>query len=323
MGNKTYTPHHESSSSHHQERKKIIQWAFYLALGLSGFLLLLKGIVWKKTGYLTFQASFMDSAFDGLGSLMNLLIVRHALKPADNEHRFGHGKLEALVSLGQCFFVVGSCLWFFLDVMTSFFTPGALSDNGTLEPSIYWMSNGVMAIGLVLIGLLLLYQRFVWKKTGSLAVKTDYLHYQSDFLMTILVFCTFNLSVMSHYKILDVVVSLALIVYLFYGVYHIGQESLHILMDRELSQKDLDRIQSLVLSHPDVLNFHELRTRSSGHQVFIQLHLDLDPSLTLQRAHDISHEIEDILLKEYPHGDIIIHQDPLDEFCKVKKSLKP
>lgn len=303
-----------------ESKKRSIQWSFYGAMSMSLFFLLLKGFLWKKTGALTFQASFLDSVFDGLGSLMNLLLVRHALKPADEDHRFGHGKLEALSSLGQCFFAVGSCLWFFVEALSSFFSLSRHHEDFSVSSSIYILTNGLLLLTLLMNAGLLAYQRSVWKKTGSLAVKTDFLHYKSDFLMTLFIVFTFNISALSHYKILDVLVSLGLVLYLFYGAFSIGKESLHILMDRELPQKDLDLIRDIVLSHPHVLNFHDLRTRSSGHQIFIQLHLDLDPFLTLQRAHEISHEIEDLLLEHYPHGDIIIHQDPLDEVCLINKT---
>ena len=284
-------------------REKLIKVATYAAVVVAAFLVIGKGFAWYITDSLSIKASLVDSLLDAFASMINFVAVRHALRPADAEHRFGHGKVEALASLAQALFISLSSLWLMHEVVERLHEPSSLQYNS--------LAVAVMIASTILTGVLILGQRYVIRKTNSLAVSADALHYQTDILTNIGVLVSFALSSYLHLTYLDTLVGAIIAVYILFASWKISKTSFDILMDRELPDETLAAIRYIAQSHPQVLGIHDLRTRSSGHNEFIQMHLDLEASLTLDQAHHIADEVASQIYKTFPAAEVIIHQDPV------------
>lgn len=281
---------------------RLMRTATYASVSVALVLIITKAGAWTVTGSVSLLSTLMDSVLDALASLINLFAVHHALQPADKEHRFGHGKAEPLAGLAQAAFIFGSGVFIVAEAGFSLLHPQEIAhtDIG------YW----VMVFSIVLTVGLVAFQRYVVKKSGSVAISADSLHYKTDVLINMSVIV--SLFVASNLGIgwADPLFALAIAGYIMFGAWQIGQQSLDILMDKELPDEDRARIFDIVTAHPDVHGMHDLRTRTSGPQVFIQLHLELDGDMRLHIAHQISEAVEADLMAVYPNAEIIIHEDP-------------
>jgi ferrous-iron efflux pump FieF len=295
-----HAPPKAGISKHH---KFLITTATYAAVGTAAILIAAKFFAWMRTDSLSLQASLIDSLLDIAASIINLIIVKQALKPADAEHRFGHGKAEALAGLGQSAFIAGSAFWLIIDAMHRLTHPHPLQDSAT--------GSVVMIIAIILTSGLVLYQRYVVKQTRSLAISADSLHYLGDMYTNMGVLVSLNISVLFGWTRLDSLVGAGIAGFILYTSWTIARRSLDVLMDRELPDETRLRITEIVLQHARVWGIHDLRTRSAGLQEFIQMHLDMDEKLSLLEAHDIANDVELALQEAFPHAEIIIHQDPL------------
>jgi len=270
---------------------------------VAAVLIAAKFFAWMRTDSLSLQASLIDSLLDMMASVINLLVVRQALKPADAEHRFGHGKAEALSGLGQAAFIAGSAAWLVIDALHRLISPHPL--RGNLVGSI------VMVMAIILTLLLVLYQRYVIRQTRSLAISADSLHYLGDLYANIGVLVSLNISAFFGWERLDSLVGAGIAGYILHTSWSIGRRSLDVLMDRELPNETRLRIMEIALENSCVLGVHDLRTRSAGFQDFIQMHLDIDETLSFLEAHNVSTAVEMALQAAFPNAEIIIHQDPL------------
>lgn len=277
--------------------------AFFAIVMVTG-----KFVAFQLTGALSIQASLVDSLLDACASVINFFAVTHALRPPDKEHRFGHGKAEALAGLGQSLLIAGSSFWLLHDIVNRFYEPHIIELN---KPALY-----VMLVSTVLTAFLILFQRYVIQRTHSLAIAADKLHYETDLLANVAVMVTLGVSSMWGFLYLDIVVATLIAAYILWGSWSIVVRSFDVLMDKELPDEAIAKIEEVVLKHPSVLGIHDLRTRSSGQTEFIQMHVDMDETLTLKEAHVIADELEEALLMAFPKAQIIIHQDP------VKRQLK-
>ncbi len=286
-----------------KHHKFLITTATYGAVVIGAILISAKFFAWMQTDSLSLQASLIDSLLDMVASVINLLVVNQALKPADAEHRFGHGKAEALGGLGQSAFIAGSAVWLIIDAIHRLITPHPLQEGTT--------GSVVMIIAIILTLLLVLYQRYVLKQTRSLAIAADSLHYSGDLYTNMVVLVSLNVSVFLGWTRLDALAGAGIAAYILHSSWTIGRRSLDVLMDRELPDEARSQIMEIALKHPRVWGVHDLRTRSAGLQDFIQMHLDMDEKLPLLEAHDIANDVELALQAAFPHAEIIIHQDPL------------
>ena len=257
---------------------------------------------WLSTGSVAMLASLVDSLLDALASLANLLAVRHALTPADAEHRFGHGKAEALAGLGQAALIAGSALFLIVESIDRLTNPQPVQHGAT--------GIVVMLVSIAFTAALVLYQRRVVRQTGSLAVTADRLHYVGDLLTNAAVIAALLIGTQDRFTWFDPACALAIAGVIVKSAIDIVRSALDHLMDRELADADRERIREVVLAHPESRDLHDLRTRQSGNQAFIQFHLELDPRITLREAHRISDEIEAQILELFPGAEVIIHQDP-------------
>lgn len=257
---------------------------------------------WLHTESVALLSSLVDSLLDGVASLVNMLAVRHALTPADDEHRFGHGKAEALAGLGQGALVAGSALFLFIEAIRHLITPQPIERS--------YAGIAVMLVSILLTLALILYQRHVVRQTGSLAVSADRLHYVGDIATNLTVIVALALASLPDFLWVDAVGALIVATIIVKSAVDIIRGALDNLMDRELGDADREKILSVVRKHPETRALHDLRTRQAGLQVFIQFHLELDPDITLRAAHHITDEIETELLQLFPGAGILIHQDP-------------
>lgn len=285
------------------KHKKLIQIASLSAILTAGILVISKFIAWTQTGSLSIQASLIDSLLDALTSLINFFVIRQALKPADEDHRFGHGKAEALGGLVQTAFITGSAVWLLTDAFQHLLHSEPIVDVG--------IGNTIMVLAIILTSFLIAFQRYVIKKTNSLAISADSLHYQTDLLTCVGILIGLNLTSYFNVWWLDSLIGMGIGAYILLTSYQIGMRSLNILMDKELKKGVREEILAIAHSNPYVKDVHDLRTRSSGNQVFIQLHIDMDKSLDLKTAHDAGLEISKQIRLLFPNADIMIHHDPV------------
>lgn len=275
--------------------------ATYASLTVALALVLAKTVAWALTDSVALLATLIDSTLDSIASLLNLVAVRHAITPADEEHRFGHGKAEALAGLGQSAFIAGSAGFLLLESVRRLIDPVPI---GSVGPGLAVMVFSIAAT----LGLMT-FQRYVIRRTNSTAIKADALHYRTDFLVNGSVILALLLT-LTGWAGFDALFALGIAIYILYSSWSIVRQSLDDLMDRELPDSEREAIRRIAVAHTDVLGMHDLRSRRSGLATFIQLHLEVDDSLSLLQAHRVSDEVEEQLLMSYPRAEIIIHVDP-------------
>lgn len=284
-----------------EETAKLLRLATYASISVALILIVAKLIAWGLSDSVSLLATLIDSVLDALASLINLIAVRHALTPADKEHRFGHGKAEALAGLSQSMFIAGSAGFLLLEAGRRLINPIAVEQAG--------IGISVMVFSIVATLLLLGFQGHVIKKTNSTAIKADALHYRTDVLVNGSVILALWLSVQG-WEGFDALFACGIGIYILYSAWEIISGSYDHLMDRELPDEQREQIKQLVLQHKSARGLHDLRSRHSGTMTFIQLHLELDDDLSLLAAHKISDEVEMRLLEAFPGSEIIIHIDP-------------
>ena len=289
------------------DRAGLLKLASVASVVTAGFLIVAKLAAWSVTGSVSLLASLVDSVMDSIASLINFFAIRYSLQPADEQHRFGHGKAEPLAGLAQAAFIAGSAIFLV------FHAVDRLRFTHTLEQ--VGIGLGVMVLAIVMTLILLGIQRYVIKKTDSTAIRADSLHYLTDLLTNISVLFALYLSTLG-WTWADPVFAIGVAIYIFYSAFQIGQEAFQQLMDRELPDDILEKIQATAMSHPEVMGTHETRTRQAGHTRFVQLHLELDEDLPLKRAHAIADQVEEEILSFLPGAEVIIHQDPTDDSDK-------
>lgn len=297
-----------------QHYARLVNRAALAATTLASILLLVKIFAWWYTGSVSLLAALVDSLVDIAASLTNLFVVRYSLQPADAEHTFGHGKAESLAALAQSMFISGSALFLFLTGLQHLATP-----NEMRAPLV-----GIIVTLIALFSTLVLvtFQRWVVKKTRSLAVRADMLHYQSDVIMNGAILLALGLS-WYGFRRADALFALGIGVWILYSALRMGYEAVQALLDRALPDEDRQVIIDIAANWPSVQGAHDVRTRQSGPTRFIQLHLEMDDNLPLFQAHKIAEEVEKALLDRFPGSDVIIHQDPCSVVpAELEKSLK-
>jgi len=254
------------------------------------------------TSSVSVTASLVDSVMDIGASLVNLFAVRIALMPPDAEHRFGHGKAEPLAALAQSAFICGSALFLIFQALERFITPVAIKNLD--------LGISVMIVSMVLTSFLVLVQRYVIKKTQSTIIKADSLHYLTDLLTNFSVLIALGIAQLGFIQV-DIFMGVAVGVYILYQALGIGRGAVNMLMDRELDRAEIEKIYGIALQNDGILGVHDVRTRQSGKDTFIQLHLELEDHMPLIDAHEVADAVEHALLAEFPESDILIHQDPI------------
>jgi ferrous-iron efflux pump FieF len=276
--------------------------ATYASLAVAIVLIAAKFAAWLGTGSVALLSSLIDSLVDAGASLVNFFAIRHAAVPADREHRFGHGKAEPLAALGQSAFLVGSAMLLMMEAVRRLISPEPVENTRG--------GIAVMGFSIVVTLGLVAYQRHVVRRTASLAIGADELHYRGDIILNISVIAALALGSWLALPILDPLFGGAVGLWIIYSAVRIARLSLTQLMDRELPDDERARVRAIAEGHPEVTAVHDIRTRIAGPTTFIQLHLEMDGAINLLRAHEISDAVEAQLRGAFPHAEIIIHEDP-------------
>lgn len=265
-------------------------------------LLLLKGYAAWVTGSVAMLGSLADTALDLFASFVTLFAVHVAASPADAEHRFGHGKAEAIAALFQVLLISISALAILARAVQR------LIERQETSAAEYGI--GVSLIAIVITFALLAYQRHVIRKTGSLAIGADHVHYQSDILLNLSVVAALALDQYAGLAGADPLFGIAIALYLGWSASRAARRSIDELMDKEWPEERRSRLAELAADHPAVAGVHDLRTWSSGAHDFAQFHIWVDPEMSVRQVHRVMDEIEEKLMAEFPDTEILIHPDP-------------
>jgi ferrous-iron efflux pump FieF len=272
------------------------------SIAVAGLLAGLK--IWAvfATGSTAMLGSLADTVLDLIASLATLLGVWVAAQPADAEHRFGHGKAEALAAMFQVVLISFSALTLALRAIAQWFA-GARPESA---------NDGILvsAIAIAATLALLVWQRRVIARTGSIAISTDHLHYKSDLVLNLAVIAALALDRYAGVPGADAVFGLGIALWLGWGAWNASQAAVEQLMDHEWPEPKKIQFLEVVARHPELKGLHDLRTRTSGNRDFVQFHVAVDPEMSVRAAHDVMDEIEDKLLAEFPGIEILIHPDP-------------
>ncbi len=284
------------------ERAKLTTRAALASVAVACFLLVLKAYAAWATGSVAMLGSLADTGLDVIASLVTLFGVRIAAMPADRDHRFGHGKAESLAALVQVGIIGISAIgigWRAVD---------RLIHREITANAEYGIAVSLVAI-VATLGLIL-FQRSVIRRTGSVAIRTDSVHYSSDLLLNLSVIAALALDQFAGFRGADPVFGIAIALWLVYGAWRASVHAVDQLMDKEWAEERRQAFIAVAARHPGGKGIHDLRTRTSGANEFAQFHIWLDPAMSVVEAHDVVDEIEAELLREFPGVEVIIHVDP-------------
>lgn len=287
---------------HHDTHGNLTTKAAIASVCVALFLLALKIFAAAETGSVALLGSLADTAFDVLASLLTLFSVRYAARPADDDHRFGHGKAEALSALMQVMLIVVSAS------LIGWRAVVRLGSGETTSHPEYGI--GVSLISIVATLALLAYQRQVVRKTGSVAIHADHVHYQSDLLLNVAVIAAIALEVFGGLRGADPVFGIGIAFWLLFGASQSAKMALAQLLDREWPEEKRNRFLAVANRHPEMSTIHDVRTRSSGMHDFVQFHVWFDPEKTLGEVHRVMDEVEAELEREFPGVEVLIHPEP-------------
>ena len=280
---------------------KQVKTAANLAVFTAFLLILIKGLAWWKTGSVSMLASITDSMLDLFASFMNMLILRFALMPADHNHSFGHGKAESLAAMAQSAFISGSAIFLLLQGIHRLNAPQPLANTH--------LGLAVIAFSILATLFLVWFQGRVIQQTDSPAIKADRLHYKTDLFMNIAILLSLLLTDFG-FLLADAIFAILIALYILVSALKMLFDAIQLLLDRALPQDEIEQITQIILDDPNILGFHDLRTRRSGATRFIQFHLELDDHLSFLTAHEITDKLEKRLTSAFSHVDIVIHHEP-------------
>jgi ferrous-iron efflux pump FieF len=282
-----------------------MQAAGWASVATALAILALKGAAWWQTGSASVLAALVDSLMDLVSSALNLLALRFAVQPADDEHRYGHGKAEALAAFVQALLLIASAAGILYYALRRLYlqTPIELQHQGD--------AIGLMAAVMALTAALVLFQRWVVKRTGSPLVAADSLHYRSDFLINGSVIVAILLAGRAGW--VDTAAAILIAIYLCVASASILRTSINELLDRELPCEIDKQLLDMVRRHSEVRGVHKLRSRRAGGHYFVQMDLEFPERMPLRRVHDIAAAIQDEIRTLYPEVDLQLHFDPVEE----------
>ena len=281
----------------------LVRSASIASLLVASTLIVLKYYGWVTTTSVSLLASLADSLIDFLASVFVFIAISYSILPADAKHRFGYGKSEGLAAFIQSLLIGISGIYVCFEAIKRLLNPSQIN-----QPSIaIW----IILVSIVLTLALVMYQKYVVKKSKSIAIESDQYHYLTDTYINFSVLFSIAITGWTRFVFIDALVGLLISGVVLYTSVTLLKKSFKILLDQEIQSDDRDRIKEIALDHPKVLGFHDLRTRDTGRKYIIQFHLELDPNMSLLESHEITDEVTDNVLKLYPDSELIIHTDPL------------
>ncbi|WP_213875426.1 cation diffusion facilitator family transporter [Pseudomonas sp. dw_358] len=283
------------------EHERLLRLATRASVAVAFVLIVAKSVAWWMSSSVSMLAGLTDSVLDGATSTLNLLAVHYALRPADDDHRYGHGKAEAMAGMAQGLFIAVSAVLIGYQAIERLHNPQPMGQAG--------IGIAVMVLSLLLTAALLALQYKVIRETGSTAVRADSLHYRSDMMLNGSILVALLLARFGFTE-LDAWFGLGIAAYILWSALHIAKESSAILMDQELPSDVSEQMLKLACAVPGVLGAHDLRTRMSGNHWFVQLHLELPGNLTLSAAHALCDKAEAAINEVFPKAEVLVHADP-------------
>ncbi|MEH3100044.1 cation diffusion facilitator family transporter [Sphingomonas adhaesiva] len=287
------------------ERRRVIPLAMRAALAsvaMACALLVMKGYAAWHTGSVAMLGSLADTGLDLLASLVTLYGVKLAAEPADQDHRFGHGKAEALAALFQVVLITASAIGIAWRAIERFSNPAVNEDAG--------LGIAVSGVAIVATMVLLAYQRSIIRRTASVAILADNVHYQSDVLLNTAVIGALVLDQYLGVSGADPVFGIAIAAWLAWGAFQASSQAIDMLMDKEWSDDQRAAFVEVAARQPGIRGIHDFRTRRSGSHDFAQFHMEVDPDLTVREAHAIVERVEIALRDTFPRVETLIHLDP-------------
>ena len=285
------------------DKEPLIKAASIASLFVSSTLIIIKYYGWAETDSISLLGSLADSLMDFLASIFVFIAISFSLLPADEKYRFGYGKSEGLVVFIQSLLIGVSGLYVFSEAIQRFIHPIKIN-----QPSVaVW----IIVVSIVLSIALVLFQKYVVKISKSKAIESDQYHYLTDLYINISVLISILISGWTAYLFVDSLIGLIIALFVIYSAINLLKKSFKILLDQELPSSDRDQIKAIALTHPEVLGFHDLRTRDAGRNYVIQFHLELDPQMSLLHSHEIIEQVMEKVLDAFPDTEIIVHSDPL------------
>ncbi len=289
-------------ASNPETHARLLRLATQASLAVALTLIGVKLTAWWLTDSVSLLASLLDSSADLVASLLTFLAVRWSLIPPDHDHRFGHGKAEALAALAQSMFILGSAVMLGLQAANRLLNPQPMQN---IEVGL-----GIMLLSMLLTAALVTFQYYVVRRTQSTAIRADALHYATDLLSNAAVIVALLLAVWGMQRA-DAVVGLAIAAYVAWSAIAIARDALNQLMDRELDDAIVRDVRERALGVEGVHGIASLRSRQGGNVYFFELYIVLDDRLPLRRAHDIGDAVRDAIVRAYPGADIMIHEEPI------------
>jgi len=286
-----------------QKNNKLNITAILLPIIISLILLFIKLYGYFITGSLSILSSFLDSFMDAFVSGLNMAAVIYASKPPDADHPFGHNSIEDIVGLVQATFIATSAIFILYKAFDNIINPQIVENN--------IVGIWIMVISLILSLFIVIYQKYIIRKTKNIVIESDMMHYLSDVLVTAAIILSLFLSSYQGLGILDPILASLIAFYIFSAALKIGKRSFNNLMDKELSLNEQNKIKKIIDNSKDVKGYHAFKTRRSGNRVFVQMHVELNKNLNLLAAHDIVDDLEDKISDLWLESDVIIHMDPI------------
>jgi ferrous-iron efflux pump FieF len=276
--------------------------AAYASIAMAAALMVIKSWAAWTTGSTAMMGSLADTGLDLISSIATLAGVWIAGQPADRNHRFGHGKAEALSAMFQAVLIAFSALALGVHAVAQLFTHERThaADAGIFVSGI--------AIGATLV--LLVWQRHVIRRTGSIAIATDHVHYQADLLVNVAVILALVLDQLAGLAHADPLFGLGIAGWLGWGAWQASQQAIIQLMDREWPLEKKAHFLEVLSRHPELRGVHDLRTRTSGNRDFVQFHVWVDGNMSVRHAHRVMDELEAKIAEEFPEVEVLIHPDP-------------
>jgi ferrous-iron efflux pump FieF len=294
--------HAGHNHAHHATRSKLTQRAALASVSMALFLLGLKVWAASETGSVAMLGSLADTGLDIVASLVTLYAVRLAAQPADHEHRFGHGKAEGLAALFQTGIIVASAIAIGWRGINRF--------GADVRPEHPELGIGVSVVAILTTLILITYQRSVVRRTGSVAIHADHVHYSSDLLLNASVIAALVLDSMLNVRGADPLFGVAIAAWLIWHAREVASTAIDQLMDKEWPLEKRERFLEVAHAHPELRGIHDMRTRTSGTHDFVQFHVWVDPSMTVLEAHRVMDEVEAKLMAAFPGTEVLIHPDP-------------
>jgi ferrous-iron efflux pump FieF len=306
--------HHHHGHGHHHghshapgamcmtEYGRLVRLASYASVAVALSLVLGKGFAWWVSDSLSMLSSLTDSLFDMVTSVVNFIAVRYALKPPDEDHRYGHTGIEDIAGLAQFLFIVGSMLVICLQSVERLFNPEPLQQE--------ILGMGVTLVAIVMTSALVAFQTYVARKTRSLVIASDRMHYASDLLFNLGVLMAFGCSYFLEAQWADPAFALVIAGVVLYHTRDIGIRAFDNLMNREMPEDDKERIREAIRSISEIQRYHTLKTRYLGAKAIVQLRIDLSRELSFESAHEVTHRLEMAIAGVFPDAEVIVHADP-------------